>query len=131
MKILPVIRGLLINAPAVTAKRAGGVFINDVPGPNEPRPNVSMQLVSSLEEFTHQGPDGLVRDRVRIWSRGTTNQQAAELAAAISATLNGWQGVRSGLDVQVIMKKMSISDYQENAQVHRQIDDYAVFWGLA
>lgn len=131
MKILPVVRSILLAASGVTAKRVGGILINAMPGPDEPRPNVTLQLVSELEEFTHQGPSGLVHDRVRIWSRGNTPQQAGELGDAVRATLNGWQGTQSGISVQLIMRTMSTSDYQEAAKVHRQIDDYDVHWGLA
>ena len=130
MKILPVIRTLLRNTPAVVAKCPGGIFINEVPK-DSTRPNVQLMLVSGLEEFTHSGPSGLVEDRVRIWSRGRTDQQAGELGEAISTALNGWLGEQSGLRIQLIRKVMTVSDYQEAAGVHRQIDDYAVHWGLA
>jgi hypothetical protein len=131
MKILPVLRTILLAAPGVTAKRTGGVLLNAMPGPDEERPNAAMQLVSGLEEFTHSGPSGLVHDRVRIWSRGNTAQQAGELGDVIRAVLNGWQGTQSGIRVQLIVRTMSTSDYQEAAKVHRQIDDYDVHWGLA
>lgn len=129
MKILPVIRSLLDANPAVTAKRTGGVFINAVPE-GEARPNVQIMLVSGLEEFTHQGPSGLVHDRVRIWSRGNTDREAGELGAAVADALNGWRGLSAGISVQLIRKTMTVSDYQEAAKVHRQIDDFEVAWGL-
>jgi hypothetical protein len=130
MRILPVLRSILTASSGVTAKRTGGIFINAVPV-SEAKPNVQLMLVSGLEEWTHQGPSGLVEDRVRIWSRGLTDQQAAELGDAIRVALNGYQGTQSGVWINLARRVMSISDFQEGAKVHRQIDDYDVHWGLA
>lgn len=131
MMILTVFRGILLAAPGVTAKRTGGVFINALP-PKEPRPNVQIMMASAPDlPFTHQGPNSLLRSAVRVWSRGDTDRQAAELGMAAVAALNGWQGTHAGIWVNLIAKSETVSDYQEAAGVHRQIDTYDVHWRQA
>jgi len=130
MKALSIVRQILLASAAVTAKRSGGVHINAVPQ-NEPIPNVQLVLASGLEEFTHSGPSGLIEDVVRIWCRGTTPKEAAELGAAVHAALQGYAGTVDGANVQLIRRVMSTSDYQDGAKLHRAITDFEVCWGQA
>lgn len=127
MKSLAAVRAILLASSAVTAKRAGGVHTNAIPA-GDGQPNVQLMLVSGLEEFTHGGPLGLVEDRVRIWCRGKTAREAAELSAAVDAALQGYVGTIAGATIQLCHRVMMRSDYQDAAEVHRAIADYDVHW---
>ena len=127
MKALSIVRKILLISDAVTEKRAGEIWVNAA-DQNDPLPNVQMILVSGLEDFTHSGPSGLIEDRVRIWCRGKTDRQAAELGAAVHGALQGYVGVVDDANVQLIRRVMTVSDYQDGAKVHRCIIDVEVHW---
>jgi len=127
MKVLAILRSLLLASASVTAKRAGEVWINAIEQ-DDPLPNVQLMLVSGLEDFTHSGPSGLVEDRVRVWCRGKTVREAAELGKAVHDTLQGYTGQVDGTHVQLVRRVMTVSDYQEGADVHRCIIDFQVSW---
>lgn len=130
MKALSVVFQILSGNAGVTAKRSGGIHMNAIPE-GEAKPNVQLMLVSGLEEFTHSGPSGLIEDRVRIWSRGKTAKEAAELGQAVHDALQGYVGTVDGAAVQLIRRVMTTSDYQDAAKVHRHIADFDVHWGAA
>lgn len=130
MKALSIVRTILAANSGVTAKRAGEIHINAA-AQDDPLPNVVLMLVSGIEALTHQGPTGLIEDRVRIWCRAATPRRAAELAAAVDAALQGYVGTIAGARVQLIARAMSTSDYQDGAAVHRAILDFGVTWSLA
>lgn len=130
MKAVAALRSILIADAGVTAKRAGGVNVNANPQ-NDALPNVQLMLVSGLEDFTHSGPSGLIEDRVRIWCRGKTANAAADLAGAVHSALQGYVGTVAGCHIQLCRASMTISDYQDAAEVHRVIIDFNVSWGMA
>ena len=130
MKAVAALRSILLADADVTAKRAGGVHVNAVPQ-DEAVPNVSLMLVSGLEDFTHSGPSGLIEDRVRIWCRGKTANASAELAQAVHSALQGYVGTVAGCHIQLCRMAMTISDYQDAAKVHRVIIDFNVSWSMS
>lgn len=130
MKALAIVRAILSASTAVTGKRAGGIWSNAA-DQNDPLPNVQIMLVSGLEDFTHSGPSGLIEDRVRVWCRGKTDRQAAELGAAVHSALQGYVGTIEGANVQLIRRVMTVSDYQDAAKVHRCIIDVELHWSAA
>lgn len=130
MKACSIIFQVLKTDAAVTAARSGPIAINAIPEAQS-APNIQLQQVSGIEEFTHQGPSGLVEDRVRIWSRGKTAKDAAELGQAVHDALQGYTGTVDGTTVQLVRRVMLTSDYQEAANVHRHIADYELHWSPA
>src|SRR5690606_7145496 len=106
MKALSIVRQILIANATVTAKRGGDVHINAVPQ-DDAKPNVQLQLVSGLEDFTHSGPSGLIEDRVRVWCRAKTAKDAAALGQAVHDALQGYAGTIDGAAVQLIRRAMT------------------------
>lgn len=125
MKILTVLRKKLQDTSAVTTLAGGGIHMNEVPQ-NAERPNLMLMLVSGSDGWTHQGPDGLHQDIVRIYSRGDEMQDAGTLADAVITALNGWAGTYYGAAVALVQHVNRTGDYQDAAKVHRQIDDFRV-----
>ncbi|MFA7588524.1 MAG: DUF3168 domain-containing protein [Novosphingobium sp.] len=130
MKAVAALRSLLLADTSVTAKREGGVNVNANPQ-NDSLPNVQLMLVSGLEDFTHSGPSGLIEDRVRVWCRGRTANAAADLAGAVHSALHGYVGTAAGCHIQLCRASMTISDYQDKAEVHRVIIDFNVSWSMS
>lgn len=127
MKAVGALRSILLADAGVTAARAGGVNVGANPQ-TDPLPNVQLMLVSGLEDFTHSGPSGLIEDRVRIWCRGKTANAAAALGEAVHAALQGYVGTVDGIHIQLCRRAMTVSDFQEGANLHRVIIDFNVAW---
>ncbi|MHA6644565.1 tail completion protein gp17 [Mesorhizobium sp. A623] len=130
MESLPLIRSILATTAGVTAKRVGGIHHNAAPAA-DPLPNVVLMSVGGEEGLSHQGPSGLLQERVRIWARGKTAKEAAELGIAIDIALNGYRGTVNGADVQLVEKVMTTSDYQDGATAQRSIVDVRIHWRRA
>lgn len=127
MEILTVVKSVLENAAAVTAKRTGGIWINQV-GQNEPRPNLMLMLVSGGQDYTHQGPTQFFDALVRIYARGDTDREAAQLGRTVQDTLENWTGTVYGHTVSLCQHINTNGDYQDAAKVYRQIDDFRLFY---
>lgn len=127
MEILPAFSLLLSNAAAITAKRRGGVFINNAPE-GEPMPHVVILSAGGTEGLTHDGPVGLIFTRVRVWACGKTDREAIELASAIDREFHGWAGSASGVRIQQIMKVMDAGEFQNEAGIHLAILDFRIAW---
>lgn len=130
MNILTVLRKRLQDSAGVTSIATGGIYMNNVEQASG-RPNVMLMLVSGSDEWTHQGPDGLHQDVVRIYSRSDDMEGVGTLAAAINAALNGWSGAYYGVSVALTQHINRAGDYQDAAKVYRQIDDYRVTYRLS
>lgn len=127
MEILTVFKKILGDNVAVTAKRRGGIYLNEAEQDSE-RPNVVLLLVSGGEGYTHMGPDNLHDDLVRVYCRGETAQQAGELGTAVEMALKRWTGVLFGHEVQLIQHLNRNSDYDSGAKIYRQITDFRAFY---
>lgn len=125
MIILTVLRARLLEIPAVVAAVPGGIHLVDV-AQNSRRPNLALTLISGADDWTHQGPDGLNQDIVRIFSRGDTFEQAAKSGRLVKSALNGWTGSLFDVSVQLVQHTNRTGDYQDAAKVFRQIDDFRV-----
>ncbi len=130
MESLPLIRSILVADAGVTAKRTGNIHLNRVI-PADPLPNVMLMAVGGDEGLAHDGPTGLLQERVRIWARGATPQQAAELGTAIDRALHGYRGKVNGANVQLVQKVFALGDYDDAASVQQSIIDVRIHWGRA
>lgn len=130
MESLPIVRAILAAAAGVTAARSGGIRTNTA-REKDPLPNVVIMAVGGSEGMSHQGPSGLLSERVRIWARAATADQAGTLGVAIDRALNGYTGNVSGASVQLVEKVSTMSDYEANALVQRMILDFRVHWRRA
>lgn len=126
MILLPALKGFL-KGTDVADLAQGGFWINHAEN-NVPRPNVIMQLMGGSDGMTHQGPDGLFRETVRIYSRADRDIDAARLGAAIKSRLHGARFISEGIAVQLCRHANGLSDFNEQAKVQRQIDSYVVSW---
>lgn len=131
MEVLTALRQILLTNTNTAGAASGGIFLVQV-GQNAARPNLMLMLVSGDDDWTHQGPDGLFQQIVRIYSRGDTVQEASELASAVREVLNGYVSASStyGVSIKLAQRTNSTGDYQDGAEVYRQIDDYRVTYRL-
>lgn len=60
-------------------------------------PLVVMFLISSVPGYTYAGIDGMTRSRVQFDCRGTTREQARQVAEALGARLSGYRGIFEGV----------------------------------
>lgn len=127
MQILVCIKSFLRSSPSVQSKLGGGIWNNEA-DQADPLPNIVMMLMGGGDEITHQGPDGLMRQTIRIYSRGKTDAEAAELAEAVRLQLHGARFSTSTISVQLCQRTNGTSDFNAEAKVQRQIDSYMVAW---
>jgi hypothetical protein len=130
MESLPLIRTILLAAADVTAKRSGDLYLNGAPE-GAALPNVVLMSVGGGEGMSHDGPDGLLHERVRIWARAATPKAAGELCIAIDKALHGYSGTVSGAAVRLVEKVMTTSDFDDKATVQRAIIDFRIHWNRA
>ena len=95
---------------------------------NPPMPNVVVHQVSGSDEVTHSGPTGLNEDLVRVYSKAQTDKTALVHANAIRRALNGYRGSVAGHDIQLIHHRNRNTDYDSEAGIFRQIDDYRIHY---
>lgn len=127
MEILTALKKVIEADAGVDLKRNGSVWLNTV-NQDDDRPNVMLMLVGGGQDYSHQGPTGLYSQLVRIYSYGRTAQEAGELGRAISDLLRTYQGTEYGHTVSLCMHTNTNGDYQDDAKVHRQMDDYDVHY---
>lgn len=130
MQVLSSLRAVLKASSTVTTAAPGGVHILDIPE-DSVRPNIMLMTVSGADDWTHQGPDGLHQDLVRIYFRGDTQAGAIASAKAARAVLNGLiTSAYYGVSIQLTQHVNTNGDYQDDAKVFRQIDDYRVHYRI-
>lgn len=130
MEALPIIRAILKAAAGVTAKRTGGIHVNEATQ-GDAMPDVVLMAVGGGEGLSQQGADGLLHERVRIWARAKTAKEAGQLGIAIDKALHGYSGTVAGATVQLVEKVLSTSDYDDKAEVQRAIIDVRIHWRRA
>lgn len=130
MEALPLVRAILLANAGVTAERVGGVHINAAPE-DDRLPNLVIMAVGGGEGMTHGGPDGLLHDRVRVYARARTAEEAGELGIAVDKALNAFVGTVMGASVQLVAKVLTMSDYQEGAKAQRAILEFRIHWTRA
>ncbi|WP_420408302.1 tail completion protein gp17 [Hoeflea sp.] len=130
MEALPIVRTILLAAAGVTAKRTGGIHLN-VATQGDALPNAVLMSVGGGEGLSHEGADGLLHDRVRIWARAKTAKEADQLGTAIDKALHGYSGTVSGAAVQLVEKVLTTSDHDDKAEVQRSIIDVRIHWRRA
>jgi hypothetical protein len=132
MKILTAIRKILQDDSGVAGLATGGVHIIEV-AQNSRRPNVMLMQISGNDDVMHDGADGLHQDAIRIYCRGDTVEQASLLSDAVAAVLHTYVSPAAvyGVTIQLAHKVNSNGDFQDDAKVFRQIEDYRVHYRVA
>ena len=128
MEALPLIKAILLASTSVTARMAGGIYMNAAPEGAALPSIIMMSVGSGAEGLTHSGPDGLLQGRVRIWARAKTIDAAVALGVAIDKTLHGYAGMVDGAFVQQVKKVFTEADYSDAALVQQAILDFRIQW---
>lgn len=127
MIILTVYRSVLLSAPSVASKLNGGVLF-EWGGQDIPRPNIILQMPESGQDYSHQGPVGLIDGHLRVISRAETFQAATELGDAVQSTLETWTGTLFGHAVQKTEHFNSMSAYDDGAKIFTRTDEFTAFF---
>lgn len=131
MESMPLIKAILLADTGVTSRMVGGIHMNAAPE-RTPLPHLIMRPVGGGSEgLTQSGPDGLLRERVRIWARATTLDAAIALGVAVDKALHGYRGTVHGAFVNQVAKVFSDADYSDGAQVQQAIIDFRIHWNRA
>lgn len=130
MIILPELREFLLADSGVQAASTG-VNIGRAPA-EAAKPNLVLTLFNGSEGYTHDGPDGLEEDLVRIFCRANTPEKASELAEAVKTAIGSLQNQVVGTRlVQGCFHINHNGDYTDDFSVFRQIDDYRIHHSAA
>lgn len=105
----------------------------DVIAQGKPSPAVAMYKISSIPDYHHGGPSGLVQSRVQIDARAKTRAAALEVARAIEAQLSGYRGVVGAIRFGSILKDGERSSYDRSeADAYFVVStDYMIWSGAA
>lgn len=125
MKILRTLQLFCRNQGALTSI-CNGFHIMKVPD-GASMPNVVLRLIRSGEEYSHQGPDGLVESYVRIFSRANDPERANLIGSTASEILKVFTGDMEGTAIQGLFHINTTGDESDDHAIFRQIDDYRIW----
>ena len=91
-------------------------------------PAVTYQVISSIAEYTNDGPAGFARTRIELNAWATTYGSSKAVAQAIRAVLDGYSGtLPDGTHVANAIV-VNISDqFDSDARLYRVQTDYSVW----
>jgi len=127
MKILSAIKTRLKGSTEVAALATGGIYLTVV-SQSSNRPSILLELVESGQDYSHQGPVGLIDAHVRVTARADTDEAAARLGDAVSGVLRNFVGVEEGCVVQLCAQFNSASGYEPQAKVFTYLTEYTVHY---
>lgn len=125
MKILAAIKAYLQKVESVAAAGHTGIFVELV-DQNKARPNILLQLVESGQEYSHQGPVGLIDAHVRVTCRADSADKVSALGDVVIRALEVFTGVEADCAVQLCARFDEASGYDEKAKVFTHVSDYTV-----
>lgn len=128
MEVLTAIKAMLERNEAVIAAMKGSVWLNHQGMQDEELPNIVLTLMGGSDNWTHQGPTGLLRQTIRVMYRAKTDVEVVRLSKAGSNALNGRSGIYYDMTILQCMRTQQTSDFNDLAQIQRQIDSYVVSW---
>lgn len=129
MKAMTVIRGALRADSAAMAVLVGDIHLGEVDD-GALRPHAVLEQIGGSDGLIQSGPDGFYRPVVRVYIRADNEADRATAGEHVHRVLHGFSGTYYGAVVQLIHRTSSNSDYQDQAKVYRQIDDYRVTYTL-
>lgn len=131
MEVLTLVKAMLERDAGVMALIKGSINLNKVVVQQGIRPDIVLMLMGGADGWTQSGPHGLFQQTVRIYYRGDSDEEATLLAKAGTKALNGRTAMAYGMEAKQCRRTNSVSDYNDEASVHRQIDSYVVAWGYS
>ncbi|MAZ85866.1 MAG: hypothetical protein CML31_05590 [Rhizobiales bacterium] len=130
MKAVTAIRSIMRDDAELSAFCMGDIHIGNVPN-GTLRPNLALMQVGGADGVNHDGPSRFHNDAVRVYSRGDSVEDATTLSRHVFRVLHGYSGARFEILIDLIHRTNSVSDYMEDADVYRCIDDYRVHYSEA
>lgn len=127
MLILAAYKARLKSVSAVTSLISGGIWIGRV-GQNDKRPNILILGPEEGQDYSHDGPVGLLDAHIQVICRADTADAASALGDAVVDALEDWAGVQSGCSVQLSERFKRMSDFDNKAEVFRDTSEYTAFY---
>jgi hypothetical protein len=127
MMILAAYKARLLAAPAVATKLKGGIHVAVV-AQNSLHPHILLELVEEGQDYTHQGPVGLLDAHIRVTCRCANAETALPLGDAVVAALENWTGTLSGCWVQLSERFNTAADFEPGPNVFRHISEYTAYY---
>lgn len=127
MQIMTVYRSVIAGNGTISALRTGDVHIGMV-DQNDPRPNVLIECPESGEDYSHQGPSGLIDAHIRVTARGDTFKSATQLGEAIQTVLKAYTGTLFSHQVQLTEHFATMAGYDDKAKVFTHVSEYTSFY---
>lgn len=127
MIILAAVKSRLLTSPTILSKAKGGIFIGNA-GQASARPHILLEMPESGQDYTHDGPVGLIDAHVVMSCRADVDYEAEELGVAADAMLKSWVGTAAGCNVQLAALFNVHLDYDADAKAFSRVSEYTVFY---
>lgn len=117
---------LLLEAPAVASKVGARVYAKKLPeGPTYPA--IVFHRISAPREHSQDGASGLSHPRYQLNIYAATHQAAQDLAERVRKTIDGWSGIKAGIDINAIFLEDESDGYDDDLKVHWFMQDYTIW----
>lgn len=91
-------------------------------------PALRYLLSDDVPGQTQEGPDGLWRPRLQFDCYATRRSQARDLARAVLARLNGYQGAMGGSTIGALQAQNQLEMFEETVEAFRVMVDFRVLY---
>lgn len=119
---------LLNGTSAITNLCAGRIYPVVMPELGQP-PCIVYQLVSSVSQYSNDGPSGFVTARMQLTAWAASYADAKALDAAVRAALDGYTGtLPDGTDVANVLIDNGLDYYEKDSRLFRVSTDYRVLY---
>jgi len=125
MSISQALRAFLLAQPSIVALVGTRIYPQVLP--QQPTyPAITYAQVSGVRMQILEGPAGRARPRITINSWGESHESMDALAGALRAALDGYAGPMGDLSVGAVVLDNEFEVFEEEARVHRKLQDYII-----
>jgi hypothetical protein len=91
-------------------------------------PAVVYQVITDIEEHTHDGPSGLVQARMQMTYHGSTYSEAKSVKDAILASIDGFSGTMGSTAVASVESQAASDSWSTAHEVPVVRQDFMVWY---
>jgi hypothetical protein len=125
MTISEALRAFLLAQPSIAALVGTRIYPQVLP--QKPAyPAITYAQVSGIRVRGLDGPTGRARPRIAVNSWGASHREMDAVASAVRAALDGYAGPMGDLVVDSAVLDNEIEFFEEDAGVHRKLQDYII-----
>ena len=107
----------------------GGLWFVTLPDKPKAYPVATLQLISSVPEYTLDGPTGLVKARLQIDHFGTDYLSCKTAAAAFRQILDGYKGtLPDGTQVSSMTRLNATDSFESDSRLYHTQTDWSALY---